>query len=393
MGDTGRFALFLSIALGIWTLFHVYVGWRVHGLLENVTGRRILVIALVALWFAYPLGRVLARVTSSPAAVGVQFLGALWMGILFLLVFAFLASEIPTGFGFLLRDAHRWFRLATLALAGILSIAALVQGMRPPVVRPHTVVVRDLPLELDGTVLVHLTDLHLGELLGPRWMMARVRQVDALNPDLIVITGDLVDGSMDRMEPLIPACEGLQAPWGVWAVTGNHEFYAGVERSAAFMERAGIRVLRDEWAEAAPGLVLIGVDDPTARRQFGRPGADLESILADAPERGGRILLAHSPVGGEAAAANGVDLMLSGHTHGGQIWPFGEIVRLAYPMLAGRYDIGRLTVLVSRGTGTWGPPMRLFRRGEILVVTLRAERPGGGSHAVSSPGTPRTLAH
>ncbi len=136
-------------------------------------------------------------------------------------------------------------------------------------------------------------------------------------------------------------------------------------------EAAGIRLLRDSSAEIAPGLVLAGVDDLSARRQFGVDGRPVDRTLLGRPY-GTTIYLSHSPWEAERAADLGVDLMLSGHTHGGQIWPFTYLVRLAYPYVAGRYDVGTMTLLVSRGTGFWGPPMRLFRRAEITAITLRA---------------------
>jgi predicted MPP superfamily phosphohydrolase len=143
----------------------------------------------------------------------------------------------------------------------------------------------------------------------------------------------------------------------------------GLEGSLVVFSRAGIRVLRDEAAEIRPGLVLAGVDDLSARRQFGEIDHAVERTLASRPP-GAVILLSHSPWEVERAAALGAGLMLSGHTHDGQIWPFRYLVRLAYPYVTGRYAIAGMTLLVSRGTGFWGPPMRLFRRSEITVITL-----------------------
>ncbi|OYW00108.1 MAG: metallophosphoesterase, partial [Acidobacteria bacterium 37-65-4] len=152
---------------------------------------------------------------------------------------------------------------------------------------------------------------------------------------------------------------------------GNHEFYAGLEGSVALLKRAGFHVLRDQWEEAAPGLILAGVDDLTARRQFGLPDHPLESALGGRPP-GATLFLCHSPLEVQRASELGVGIMLSGHTHAGQIWPFGYLVRLSYPYLAGSFRIGGMDLVVSRGTGTWGPRMRLFCRSEILRITLRA---------------------
>jgi uncharacterized protein len=246
-----------------------------------------------------------------------------------------------------------------------------VQGLRPPVVRDCEVRLAGLPRERDGAVLVAVSDLHLGTMIGERWLARLVARIDGLKPDIVVVVGDLVDGEVGSLEPLLPALRRLRAPLGVWAVTGNHEYYAGLERSVDLLESAGFTVLRDRWAEAAPGLTLAGVDDLTARRQFGEATPPLEQALAGHPA-GAVVLLSHSPLQAEKAAAAGAGLMLSGHTHNGQIWPFSYLVRLFYPLMGGRYEVGGMTVIVGRGTGTWGPRMRLWGPGEILRITLRA---------------------
>jgi predicted MPP superfamily phosphohydrolase len=168
----------------------------------------------------------------------------------------------------------------------------------------------------------------------------------------------------------LPTLKQLRSPLGVWAVTGNHEYYAGLELSAKLFEAAGYRLLCDGWAEATPGIIIAGVDDLTARVQFGKIDDAVERALANRPA-GAAILLSHSPLELNRAAAAGANLMLSGHTHAGQIWPFNFLVRLKYPLLAGRYEVNGMTLIVGRGTGTWGPPMRLWRPSEILRIKLR----------------------
>jgi predicted MPP superfamily phosphohydrolase len=179
----------------------------------------------------------------------------------------------------------------------------------------------DLPREHDGLTLVAISDMHLGTLLGERWMSRLIARVNELQPDLVVVVGDVVDGSVDHVETLVPTLKKLRAPHGVWAVTGNHEYYAGLDRSVAVLEAAGCRLLRNRWAEAVPGLVVAGVDDLTAGQQFGLKGCSFEEALANRP-RSPVILLSHTPWQPDRAAVLGVVLMLSGHTHNGQVWPF-----------------------------------------------------------------------
>jgi len=167
---------------------------------------------------------------------------------------------------------------------------------------------------------------------------------------------------------------GLSAPLGVWGVTGNHESYAGMDSSVRFFEESGIQMLRNRWNVVRPGLALGGIDDPGHFGSSPAGGDDrLRQVLADKPIGDVTIFLSHRPQSAEVVAKAGVNLMLSGHTHGGQIWPFTYISALANPLLEGRYDVNGMPVIVCRGTGTWGPRMRLWARSEIIRLTLRSQ--------------------
>ena len=226
-----------------------------------------------------------------------------------------------------------------------------------------------LPAERDGTVVAFVSDLHIGPHLDRGWVERRVRDVLALKPDVILVGGDVFEGDVDDAGGHLSAVRALRAPLGVWAVTGNHDGY-GRRHDRPPMERVGWGILRNAWREVAPGLVIAGVDDLSFRPAAVRD-ASLAAALADLPPSAGVLLVSHAPVGADRAARAGVGLMVSGHTHDGQIWPFGYVVRRFFPMMAGRYDVEGLTVIVSRGLGTWGPRMRLWRRGEIVRITLR----------------------
>lgn len=372
MSETARFAVFLAVVLSVWALMHLYVGLRLWRLpwLGTPAGRLALVTAGVLLLLSYPLGRVLDREGWSAAGHLLELAGAQWMGVLFLVVSALLLVDLATGFGFWARPFVPAARLGGAAIALVLAAVATVEGVRAPVVRHAELRLAHLPPHAAGLRIAHLSDLHLGPLLGERWLAGRVDQVLDERPDLVVITGDLVDSDSRHVERMLPVLERLRAPLGVFAVSGNHEFYAGLERSLALMERAGFTLLRDRAVEVRPGLVVAGVDDLTARRQFGMRGEPFADALDGRPG-GATILLSHSPWRAAEAAARGVDLMLSGHTHAGQIWPFNLLVGLQYPLVAGMYEVEGMRVLVSRGTGTWGPRMRLWLPSEIWVLTLR----------------------
>ena len=317
-------------------------------------------------WLLVAGGRWLEHSSRMPGADWVGLAGMTLLGVLFLCFLVLLLADLATGFGAWGRSwaprLRGWALLMGLGLSGF----ALVQGLRAPEIVDYEARLLGLPPGLDGLQVAVLSDCHLGSLIGPRWMAARVAQVQALRPDLILLLGDIFEGHGAPEEALVRTLEGLHAPLGVWGVEGNHERYG---RSASPLVGPGIHLLRNELAEPAPGLVLAGRQE-TGRRITGdvapawnpprpRPGSAL-------------VLLSHIPDQAPEAAASGVGLMVSGHTHGGQIWPFGYLVGLAYPILAGETRICGMTLVVTRGTGTWGPRMRLWRRGEISRITLRS---------------------
>jgi predicted MPP superfamily phosphohydrolase len=291
------------------------------------------------------------------------------LGWTFLVSAALFVVDLGTLFGRVFSSRAPVLRGSGMVAATILSAVALVQGHRAPVVTSFEVTLPSLRAELDGTVLVAVSDAHLGNQLGGRWFAERLREIEALRPDAVLFLGDMFEGHGDvALE--IAALRRLSVPLGKWFVDGNHEVYRGRVAGGDPLEQGGCQRLENQWTELTPGLVLAGVQDLTMHRFLRLPGDPLDQALANRPS-GTTVLLSHSPLEVDRAARAGVDLMLSGHTHGGQIWPFGYMVQIAYPHLAGRYDVDGMTVIVSRGTGTWGPRMRLWHRAEIVKVTLR----------------------
>jgi predicted MPP superfamily phosphohydrolase len=368
-----RLIVFFTIVLSVWIVLNVYVFWRAASVpaIARHVPRGVLVAMAVFLGASYILARILDRRGVSADLWPLEFLGANWMGVLFLSFVALLIVDVVTGFGFLLRERAPSLRGWALLVAGALSVVALAQGARAPLVRDYEVRLKDLPAEREGTVLVVVSDTHLGTLIGKRWLQARIGEIEALKPDLIVLCGDILEGDSNQESDLVPLLGRLTAPLGVYAVTGNHEFYAGIEKSVRDLSRPGFHVLRDRWEEVRPGLILAGVDDLTARRQYLKNGDPVARALTGRP-KGATVFLSHSPWKADVAARLGAGLMLSGHTHAGQIWPFGFVTGVRYPLLQGRYEVGGMTLIVCRGTGTWGPRMRLWRPSEIVRITLHA---------------------
>jgi len=327
----------------------------------------------LALWAFFVVSLIVGHGGAGAAASVLELLSMTWLASLFLACVCLVVTELITGFGFLFpRHAPVLRGWALVAGAG-LSAFAVIQGVRPPTVESYEVQVAGLPPELNGTVLVAMSDLHLGSLLGGKWLDDRVAQVQALRPDLVVLLGDVFEGHAPPRDEHLAGLNRLSAPLGVWAVPGNHGSRRDRDGSSPWAGRANPRMLRNRWVEPRRGLILAGVEDLTAARRAGRDSGLVARALAGRPQ-GATILLSHTPWQTEVAAGRGVALMLSGHTHGGQIWPLDYLVRTRYPLLEGRHEVGPMTVIVCRGTGTWGPRMRLWCPGEIMRVTLRAKK-------------------
>jgi predicted MPP superfamily phosphohydrolase len=367
--------LFISIALSIWACLNGYVFWRL-GSLPVVAS----CLPKWALWtiaalcvLSLPASRWLPKVGLHGLGSVVELGGMTWVGFLFLFFACFVLIDVITLGGFVFTGRVLQLRTGGAVLALVLSVVALVQGMRAPVVREHVVTLPGLPRERDGLRMVFLSDLHLGGLIGQTWLQALTAQVAALKPDLIAIGGDLVDHDAERVRSMIPDLRELRAPLGVWSVLGNHDSFGGTAESSRIMQEAGFRVLHDASELAAPGLRIAGVDDLGLRVRSAPVEPTIRSALQLVrPGTEACVFLSHTPVGMNAAAEAGAGLMLCGHTHGGQIWPFSYLVQLRYPELVGRHGFAAMTLIIGRGTGTWGPRMRLWRPGEILLITLRA---------------------
>jgi hypothetical protein len=371
------FLTFFAIALCLIGGMHYYVWARLvrdPGLPPGWA--RASTALVVALGVSLPLTLVAARLFSGRGVRAAAFLGFAWMGIGFLLV-AFLGiADTARLVGFVARKltgsepdpARRLFLARGLAatVGGVvagLSAAGFRSALGPVQIKELTVKLRGLPRELAGFKLVQISDVHVGPLLRKDWLAHVVASIRGIEPDAVAITGDLVDGSVHELREHVAPLAELRPPRGVFFVTGNHEYYSGVEDWYAHLPTLGVRPLRNQRAELAPGLAIAGIEDPT-----GSP--DLAKALEGHDPSQALVLLAHQPRQFAEAARRSVPLTLSGHTHGGQIWPFSWVVALAQPYVAGLHRRGDSQLYVSRGTGFWGPPLRVFAPPEITLFKL-----------------------
>jgi predicted MPP superfamily phosphohydrolase len=258
---------------------------------------------------------------------------------------------------------------------GTTSVArGMINARRDHEIVTVEVAIAKLPRALDGFSIVQLSDLHVGMTIDRKFVQNVVDQTNRLAPDLVVLTGDLVDGQVDDLRDEAAPLAKLEARHGIYAVTGNHEYYSGADAWIAELTRHGIRYLRNERVsigDATASFDLAGVDDQSASGTLGH-GEDLGRAMAGRDPSRALVLLAHQPRQVRRAAKHGVDLQLSGHTHGGQIWPWHYIVKIQQGgLLAGRYDHEGTQLYVTRGCGYWGPPVRLLAPLEITRVILR----------------------
>ncbi|WP_422743221.1 metallophosphoesterase [Mycobacterium sp. WMMD1722] len=339
-----------------------------------VAGTAIFVAAFAALptLMAFGHGR---RHRDRPAALGDALLGVAWV----LFVWSVLGQALRVvlalaGVADPLRS--RLVVVAVVAVAAALLVWGYTEAMRIPRVKRLDVGIAGLGRGLDGLRVVMVTDTHYGPIDRARWSAGVVARVNELDADVVCHVGDIADGTAAMREPQARPLADVRARSARVYVTGNHEYFSEAQGWLDYMQGIGWDALHNRHIVVRRGgdrLVVAGVDDATARSSGVRGhGANIEAALAGADRALPVLLLAHQPKQVRAAVSAGVDLQISGHTHGGQIWPFHVLVRLEQPVVRGLSRHGERTQLyTSRGTGFWGPPFRVFAPSEITVLTLR----------------------
>jgi len=377
------FAVFLVLVLSVIVLIHFYVYRRaVHAVFESRQARLTGAVAVAVLGLLV-LATFLTRRSLSPeAARPLHYIGYLWLAVALYLAFLLAIGE-------LVRLALRFVRgrpdaarrrflsrvIAAAAALGALGIVGYGAVMaRRPRVEQREVTLDRLDPAFDGFTIAAVADIHLGPLVDGTDLASIVTMINRATPDIVAVVGDLVDGGVDELGSAAAILRDLRAP--AYFVTGNHEYFSDAADWVAFLPTLGVRVLRNERVEIRRGdaaLDLAGCDDRTAAAS-GVPGHgyDLDAALAGRDPSRPVVLLCHQPVLVDRAARAGVDLQISGHTHGGQLWPLTHLALIDQPVLAGLVRFGPTWLYVTRGTGFWGPPVRVGSPPEITLLTLRA---------------------
>lgn len=370
-------------------LLHLYVGWRIVPALGAwPVAQALLAMLLVASTVLMPLGLMARRSVKGPWADRLAWAGLLGMGLfsslfvltvlrdvallLAVIAFAWRPAALPVG------ALTTWTAVAVPVAALLATVLGYWNARRTAAVVRVDVPIAQLPAALHGFTVAQITDVHVGPTIKRGYLQAIVTRVNSLGADMVAITGDLVDGRVSELSAHVAPLSQLQSRHGSFFVTGNHEYYSGAHAWMAELQRLGVRVLMNEHvvlshtgAAGSAALLVAGVADYSAHQFDPAHKSDPHAALRGAPAHARvRLLLAHQPRSAAAAADAGFDLQLSGHTHGGQFWPWNHFVRLQQPFTAGLHRLQNLWVYTSRGTGYWGPPKRFGAPSEITLLRL-----------------------
>ena len=372
---------FVLIFFGIYSGMHAYLFWKVHQALPHMGKLALLLAAFFVLMIFGPfLVRLLDRAFHFRAAAALAAVAYSWIAILFWFCCLFVAAD---AWNVLIRlAALAWpaarhallppgVALASLGVMILLAAGWAYFEAHRIGLRRVTISTAAIPRGEKPITIAMISDMHLGDNSGRSRLRQVIEIVREARPDVLISDGDILDSPRQGLADAAQALEALRPPLGKFAVFGNHEFYAGVDNSTAFIESAGFRLLRQDRAEVNGHLVIAGVDDP-AGGPFGHDRTNEDAVLPEEENGKFRILLKHRPDVRQQSLGR-FDLQLSGHTHGGQLFPFMAVVNMVFPYGPGLHELaGGSQLYVSRGTGTWGPAMRLFAPPEVTIIRLEA---------------------
>jgi uncharacterized protein len=386
MTRTQTFIIFFSIVIVLYGLINTYIFLRGLQAISHDSPLRIWF--TVVFWFlslSYIAARLLERIALSWLTDGLVWIGSFWMGAMAYFLIILLAIDllrlvnllVPFFPDFLTRNLQHTKQVMALIVIGIVFltvIGARVNAMFPRIQTLELTIHKNSPLKELDVALV--TDVHLGTIICNSHFTRIVEKINSLNPDIVLFAGDLVD---EDIEPVIRQNLGetlrqIKSKYGIYGITGNHEYIGGVEPACKYLVEHGVTMLRDSVAKVADAFILVGREDVSIRQFNGKKRKQLSELMSDVDTSLPVILMDHQPLRLDDVVGHGVDLQLSGHTHHGQLWPFNYISQAVYELSWGYKKKGSTHFYVSCGVGTWGPPMRTGNRPEVVNVKLKFER-------------------
>ncbi|MDD4050513.1 MAG: metallophosphoesterase [candidate division Zixibacteria bacterium] len=380
---TSSLITFLTIALAIYGSVNLYIGIRGwQSFPHGSSARWYFLAAFLFVSLSFIAGRFMERASMTLGSYIFVWIGSVWLAVMVYAFMAVLALDILRTINHFLpffpdviaQNYAKAKQITALSISGLVAVVVAVGYINAMATNIQTLDLT-IPKGANGRkdiTIVAASDMHLGTIIG-RWRCnSLVEQINGLKPDLILLAGDIVDEDLGRVvqQNLGEELSRLDAPLGVYGINGNHEYIGGVERADAYLRDHGITMLRDSVVTLDGGISLVGRDDRSANWGGGPGRKPLEVLMASVDKSLPVILMDHQPFGLGEGVANGVDLQLSGHTHHGQLWPFNYITDRIYEVSRGYKKIGNTNVYVSTGFGTWGPPVRLGNRPEIVKITL-----------------------
>jgi predicted MPP superfamily phosphohydrolase len=377
--------LFLTIFSLLYSLLHAYAFIRAkQALAFGFSASAPIVVFMLIMVFCPAIVRLVESLGVEAGARILGYIGYVWMGLLFLFVCASLVMDSYRVLIYLLRViTHQDLSKITLSakmvffVGLIVSVSIAAYGLYQvfDIRTEHVTMKTDkIPEGIGKIRVVQITDVHLGLIVREARLKRILRAVKEANPDIFVSTGDLVDGQLDNLEVLTKMLQEIQPRYGKFAVLGNHEYYAGLSRSLNFTKEAGFTILRGRVTLVADLIIIAGVDDPAGDWYGLSIKVEEKEMLSGYPREKFTILLKHRPLVDKDAIGL-FDLQLSGHFHKGQIFPFVLVVEALYPYVSGLHDFKSSSYLyVSRGSGTWGPPIRFLSPPEVTVIDIVHEK-------------------
>ncbi|MDG5799926.1 metallophosphoesterase [Marinilabiliaceae bacterium ANBcel2] len=379
--------MFFIIVLAIHTAVNFYIALRGWQALELNSGVRPWFITfMVLLYVAYPLARILEKIWYHPIPITLHWIGAFWFAaMLYVTLLLFLTDiirvinhftpfihNITENIATLKMKLFYAFSLITL----LVVVAGHINAWTPKTTRLDIVIPKKAG-NMESLRIVAASDIHLGTLIGPRKTQKLVNQINALEPDIVLFAGDVIDEDVETVvkQDLGNCLKQINAPLGVYASTGNHEYIGGAEPAVKYLEQHNINVIRDSALLINNNFYIIGREDLHKRFTTGKSRKELNKIVADVDMSRPLILLDHQPYNLNDAIDAKIDLQISGHTHHGQLWPFGYITNQIFEVSRGYAKFDNTHIYVSPGYGTWGPPVRTGNRPEIVMIQLYFDQP------------------
>jgi predicted MPP superfamily phosphohydrolase len=380
--------VFFGIFFAVYGLINYYIfihGW--WAIPAESSLRTVYLALFLFLSLAFIAGRFLERVWISPLSATLVWTGSFWLAAMLYLFLAVAAIDllrlanaiIPFFPSAVVAHGPAVRFTVMLSISGatlVLIVAGHVNTLFPRVLEHDLSIAKRMEGEQSMTI-VAASDIHLGTIIGRSRLRTLVEKINSLKADLVLFPGDIVDEDLGPVidQNLGETLRSIRAKLGVYAITGNHEYIGGADAACAYLTEHGITMLRDSAAKLANGVWLVGREDRSSRQFGGARRKELDTLMAGVDASSPVILMDHQPFRLEEGAGKGVDLQLSGHTHHGQIWPLNYVTGAVYELSRGYLRKGNTHVIVSNGVGTWGPPVRLGNRPEILLLRLHFDGP------------------